>query len=624
MKRSAPGWLTWALVAALAALFLGERVLADTGSTRYLFSGGGALVVLAALIVRLVAWQSAGGERRRIERALALGYLGTAVALALYFVPLALHPEPSRVWTALQVLWPILLACSIAPAVAAQWALGPLAATTEQAHAEAQRVGEVAASALTVGLATAFLFVTMYIAAERDVKLDVSYFKTSSPGTATVNIVDSLNEPLKVKLFFPPVNEVKDEVSGYFRELAARTNKVQLEQLDRMVDSKQAQEYRVTKDGTVVLVKGDQNRAIPLDTDLAKARTKLRGLDEEVQKALFKVARDTRTAYLVVGHEELNDPGATDRDPRDLLNKASAVSELLTLLNYRVKELGLRQGLANQVPDDASLVMLLGPRKPLLDAELAALDAYAARGGALFIALEPETAVELGPLGKRLGVRFDPTPLADTTAFLRTYMTDADHRNLVTDQFSAHASVTTLSRARAGAGMVLVGAGSLEEIDFAPALGDAKPRRTHVIRSLTSTFRDTDADLAFDEGEERKSYNLVSAIEGPKPPPAADGKQAEPMRALVFADAQVLSDAVLASQALGLNRALVLDSIKWLGGEEKLSGEVVSEKDVPIEHTKEKDVVWFYSTIIGAPLLVLGLGLTGVRIRRRRLGAREV
>jgi hypothetical protein len=45
---------------------------------------------------------------------------------------------------------------------------------------------------------------------------------------------------------------------------------------------------------------------------------------------------------------------------------------------------------------------------------------------------------------------------------------------------------------------------------------------------------------------------------------------------------------------------------------------VVSEKDRPLEHTKDKDVVWFYSTIIGAPLLVLGLGLLSVRLRRRR------
>jgi hypothetical protein len=57
------------------------------------------------------------------------------------------------------------------------------------------------------------------------------------------------------------------------------------------------------------------------------------------------------------------------------------------------------------------------------------------------------------------------------------------------------------------------------------------------------------------------------------------------------------------------NRVLLLDAVRWLIGEESFAGEVSSEEDVRIEHTKEKDVYWFYSTILGAPALVLGLGL---------------
>jgi hypothetical protein len=39
---------------------------------------------------------------------------------------------------------------------------------------------------------------------------------------------------------------------------------------------------------------------------------------------------------------------------------------------------------------------------------------------------------------------------------------------------------------------------------------------------------------------------------------------------------------------------------------------------VRIEHTKQKDVVWFYATILGAPLAVLGLGIVIARLPRRR------
>ena len=51
---------------------------------------------------------------------------------------------------------------------------------------------------------------------------------------------------------------------------------------------------------------------------------------------------------------------------------------------------------------------------------------------------------------------------------------------------------------------------------------------------------------------------------------------------------------------------------------EHLAGDTVSEKDVRIKHTRSKDVVWFYGSIVGAPLFVLGLGLFSVSWRRRR------
>ena len=63
---------------------------------------------------------------------------------------------------------------------------------------------------------------------------------------------------------------------------------------------------------------------------------------------------------------------------------------------------------------------------------------------------------------------------------------------------------------------------------------------------------------------------------------------------------------------------LLEDSVKWLAGEEALVGDVVSEDDKPIQHTKNEDVVWFTLMVIGAPIIVLTLGLIGTWARRRR------
>lgn len=659
VKRGAPFWLTWAFAGALALLFVGERVIGG-GSGRAAVSGGAALVVVLATVWRLVSFLGSDGDRRRVERVLLLAQAGALVALAGYLLGsddgmrwlglrFAAPASRARWQDTLTVLWPVVLAVSLVPALLAQLAHGAARhAAGGSALVEAYRVTEAAAAGLTIAFAGAALFLFVYVAGERNPKVDVSYFRTSLPGSATRNMVGSLDEPLKVILFFPAVNEVKEEVRTYFEELQRATGKVEIEEHDRMAVPALARKYRAAKDATVVLVKGEQSDVIPLDPELNKARPTLRTFDERVQKAFLKVARGSRVAYLMTGHGELNDPASEVPAEAGGLTGAAAVKEMLAAMNYRVKDLGLASGSAQDVPADAGLVLVLGPRKPLLEEELAALDRYLERGGALLFALEPGSEAGLGPLERRLGVRFDPTPLVDEKVHVVMRENTSDRRLIATTQFSSHASVTTLGRARTGAGIMVPGAGALVDPPDLPR-GAAAPRRTFVVRSLSSTFADANGNDEFDEGEKRSSYNLIAAIEGPAPPrapepakadatatPAKDEPAKDPkdpqapkderpeepraMRALVVADSQLFSDAVLLN--LQTNLLLAADALKWLGGDESFAGETISEKDVRIQHTKEKDKAWFYTTILGAPVLVLTAGLLGVFGRRRR-GARR-
>jgi hypothetical protein len=48
---------------------------------------------------------------------------------------------------------------------------------------------------------------------------------------------------------------------------------------------------------------------------------------------------------------------------------------------------------------------------------------------------------------------------------------------------------------------------------------------------------------------------------------------------------------------------------------------VTSEEDVPIQHTREQDVLWFWATVLLAPALVLGVGFFVTRRRGRRAPA---
>jgi ABC-type uncharacterized transport system involved in gliding motility auxiliary subunit len=135
-------------------------------------------------------------------------------------------------------------------------------------------------------------------------------------------------------------------------------------------------------------------------------------------------------------------------------------------------------------------------------------------------------------------------------------------------------------------------------------------------------------------------YNLAAAVtspvaDGAKPPPKKEEKpekkddkkgpkKAPPpneMRAFVVADSDVFSDIFMSNVVA--NQVLFVDAVRWLGGEESFAGEVSSEEDVRIEHTKQKDQIWFYGTIFGAPALVLAAGLFGSRRARKKHGGKK-
>ena len=648
--RVAPWWLTWVVTGGLVALFVGERMLGGPGIARVTVSGLGALVVLGSIVWRFVSWRAATEESKRVEAMLLACYTGCLLAVVGFVVSSSdgmrwlgidfAEPAAERRYeTALQVLSSILLAVSLFPALGAQWALSAHRHAGNAAlHVESQRVHETAGAALTIALAGAALMLAGYVASEWDKTADLSYFKTASPGTGAEEMTRNMSQPLRVLLFFPEVNEVKDEVAGYFRTLTDATGNVVLEQHDRMVSASLARQHNVSTDGAIVLLRGDRSERIDLPTQIRSARARLRNLDREIQERLWRLAREQRTAYLTVGHGEFSDPASREGAEPDPLSRIDLLKEGLGVLNYQVEELGLQQGLGREIPDDAAMVLVIGPRTPFLAEELDVLDQYLAAGGAALFALDPDSDFELGPLEARLGVQYQPFLLANDRQYVRRRGNVSDRQLIVTDQFTAHEAVTTLSRTRVGSGILLLGSGYLEPADSTAA----RPR--FAVRSTATTYADLNGDYEFDsETEVRRSYNLVAAVEGsesesrPEPEtgneraastlgdddggvPGASGQDnaagSPGMRALVYADAGMFSDGVLSS--IALNAALVADGIRWLGGEEEFGGEIASEEDIPIVHTRAQDVAWFYSTILGAPLLVLAAGL--VTVLRRRSG----
>lgn len=635
MRTASPWWLSLVLGVGLFFVFLGERI-APVDSIRVVLTGIGIAAVFGTTAAR--AWTASGtkGARQRIERALFLCHVGIVIAFVLYAMTTSWAPDSlsgDHAQGALAVLWVVIMVASLIPVLMIEIALGASLRTNfdlgsgedkDVAAVDAFRVRDVGWSGLSIAFALGFLMVTCNVAKERNIQRDVSYFKTSMAGESTQNIVKTSADPLEVHLFFPEANEAKEYVQSYFQTLADATNNVQITSHDRLAEAELAAKYNVTKDGVIVLVRGTRKPVtleIPAEElkdveKLRKSKT-LRTFDGKVNKELMKLARDKRKAYVMTGHGEMNDP---DSLPSELKGKVperrvTKFKEKLGALNYEIKDLGLID-LAKDVPDDATVVIMLAPTIPLQEAEWAALDRYMDKGGRVMIALDPKADPSMGQLEGKLGLKMVPGDLTDEVAFLPQRGGPADRRFAITTQFSAHASTTALSRS-VDKGLILIDAGALDDVPFTDTKNT--PKKTVTIRSMESSFMDLNNNFSFDKDAEKKQrWNIGVAVEGPK---MSDGKDG--WRALVFSDADLFADALVQNAqrqaaVIIISGPLLDDSIKWLGGEEVFAGDIVTEEDSTIEHTKNEKAAWFFLTVLGVPVIVLALGLMGTSVSRRR------
>jgi hypothetical protein len=607
----------WSVLYAVGLLlvFVGERLI-GSGSARGLSAVGVALVALA-LVMRVKRVRGAKGDAKPIEKSILALYAVGAAGLLLYFLQSdlanglwggkAIDRDWPRLAGVLGALWPALIILSVAPLLLAELAYSSVARAP---RLEALRIRDALLSGVGLACALIFAFSATYVATQRDKKLDLSYFRTARPGESTRKIVRTLDQPIQVSLFFPPANEVKEEVLGYFDDLKKESSQLQVNLYDQAVDPAKAKELGVSGNGVLVVSRGGHKESMSIGLELEGARSSLRDLDKQVQKRLLQVARPGRTVYLTAGHGERGTAPANETDKRLTVRD---LRELLQQQGYAVKDLSAAEGLAADVPNDAAIVGVIGPQKPLLPEEVESLKRYVDRGGRLFVALDPESGLDMKELLEPLGLKYTPTMLANDQVYARKTYQQSDRGNIATGSYSSHPSVTTIGRLGLRAPLILLGAGWLEELKD-------KPKNVSVdfpVRSMPTTWADLNGNFQFDApAEQRKAWNLSAAVTKKKP----GGKPTDEGRAIVLGDSDALGDGVLGNPG---NAYFVLDGTKWLLGDEAIAGEVSSEVDVPVAHTHKQDQFWFYSTIFLAPALALGIGWLALRRRRPEQLAKE-
>lgn len=630
---------TLAYLGGMLALFVGQRVLDGIDEWQLIATVVGALALVAAAALRIRALRAAKDPGLRLGHRVALACLAVGVAsLVLYAgttdrFTQGLHLDDAgeeRWLGAMRSLWPIVWLLGTVPLLVVDQGL-----RSSPVVIPARRVRETAVHGLVAAMGLVLVFPLNYVATKRNERFDLAYFKTPTPGTATRALVEALEEPVTVRIFMPPSSEVATELRAYFAELEGP--KLQVEIVDQAANPRLAKALAVRDNGTVAMTQGDIStlmdapapeegkadepapddeagkpitKRLRVEPELDKAKKTLKKLDAEVQKLLIELGQGARVAYFTMGHGELN--WSADKELLDA--SIRALRTRMTELGFSVKPLGLTEGLGEKVPDDASLVLVLGPRKPFFQAEADALSTYLDRGGAVLVAREPAPNLEgaslpsdpLDGVMAKLGVKMGEGVLASERNIVPLARNRLDAFNIVTNGFTSHPTTRQISERSEQLALVALAAGHLEEVpDHAGSV-------TFVARSLAYSWADldVDAELDADAGETKEARNLMAAIEG------SEGTAR--YRAVVTADASMFSDLGV-GLSLG-NQRLAEDTLNWLIGAEALAGTTENEEDVKIEHTKEGQQWWFYLSVLVVPLGVVLLG--AIRLRLRRVGPR--
>lgn len=632
---------TWSYLAGMLLLFVGQRILDGIDEWQLAATTLGGLALAVAAYLRLKELRATNDPGLRLGHRTALVAFAVGVlALVLYVgtterVTAGLHLDDTaeeRWLGGMQSLWPMVWLLGTVPLLVIDHGL-----RSSPVMIPARRVRETAVHGLVAAMGLALLFPLNYVATKRNERWDLAYFKTPTPGTATHALVEALEEPVTVRIFMPPSSEVAGELRSYFAALEGP--KLTVEILDQAASPRLAKALAVRDNGTVAMTQGDitalmdeagepatpegetppiaeddeagkpMTKRLRVDPELDKGKKTLKKLDAEVQKMLIELGQGARVAYFTMGHGELN--WSADKEMLDA--SIRALRTRMTELGFTIKPLGLTEGLGEKIPDDASLVLVLGPRKPFFQAEVDAIGTYIDGGGSLLIAREPAPNVEgamlpsdpLDGLMAKLGVKMGDGVLASERNIVPLARNRLDAFNIVTNGFTSHSTTRQISERSEQLVLVTPAAGFLEE------LPDTTASVTFVARSLAYVWADVNLNAQFDAdaGETKEARNLMAAVEG------GDGTR---FRAVVTADASMFSDLGV-GLSLG-NQRLAEDTLNWLIGAEALSGTTENEEDVKIEHTKEGQQWWFYLTVLVVPLGVVLLG--ALRLRLRRVGPR--
>lgn len=397
----------------------------------------------------------------------------------------------------------------------------------------------------SIALVAAILVAVNWISTRQNKRWDLTSNQQYSLSEQTRKVLADLKEPVQVRVF--------DESDGFgrFRDVLSEyeyeSKNFKVEYVDLIKQPTMAERYQIAQPGTVLFEHaGRTERVTSVD-------------EQQLTNGLIKVLKGRQPkVYFVTGH------GERDINNRERDGFAGLAGELRNA-NFVVEPLALAQ--MKDVPADADIVVIAGPRVDFIPEEVDSLRRYLKRGGHVMLLVDAPGA--------------KPAPMTNLKAFAREWAVDLGD-NVVVDSRGLQSPLIPVSNTYPGHPIT-------NRFDFntaylvarsaSPVEGGVNGRHAQpVVQSSANSWAETNLaaleqqqlEPNFEGGDLKGPVTIASAIaaaaEEQPQGQAADAPKRE-TRVFVAGDADFGSNQLLGFQG---NRDFALNVFNWLSLQEDL------------------------------------------------------
>jgi hypothetical protein len=280
-------------------------------------------------------------------------------------------------------------------------------------------------------------------------------------------------------------------------------------------------------------------------------------------QATHTIVNSKYTIYFLTGHGEYPIIGGSDKS-------FTRLAGALQLKNYTVNTLNLLA--TGKIPDDASVIIVDGPKKPLSDTEVSLLDQYLTKGGSVIVMEDPAVDTQFGdaadPLAndlvKTYGIDLGNNMVVDVygyQAFQNPYFA-------VSNSYATHAITQKMST-------MGTGFQNARSVTADSSVGTSYSK-TQLVLTVDQSWAETDM-TSIQNGSAK--YDQVSDLVGPVSMVIVAEDSSTNARLVVFGDSDFATNAYYSFYG---NSDLIINSIEWASKGDSYVGDNAQILGTPI------------------------------------------